>query len=137
MGSSAIVKVLGQNDMFVFWGSLQPPKKFFGVFPKVFCTFVSESPAVCGVNGCYFRKISVKGFPNYSLHYISLPNGCCFIKSSLEGSANCALHLPPSLLLGSKLRELFTCLNHTKVMRKHRCVSSPWFCLLFELFVLR
>ena len=28
--------------------------------------------------------------------------------SSLEGSANCALHLPPSVLVGSKLRELFS-----------------------------
>ena len=70
--SSAIVKVLVQNDMFVFWGSLQqwlsPPKRFFGVFPKLLCTFVSECPAVFGVNGCCFRKGSVEGSANYSLH---------------------------------------------------------------------
>ena len=47
---------------------LSPPKRVFGVFPKLFCTFVSEPPAVLGVNGCCFRKGSAEGSPNYSLH---------------------------------------------------------------------
>ena len=97
---------------------LSPPKRFFGVFPKLFCTFVSESPAVFRVNGCCFRKGSMRVPP--TILYICLPNGCCFIKSSLESSANCALHLSPSLLLGSKLRELLTCLNHNHTNPVHR-----------------
>ena len=52
LGSSAIVKVLGQNDAFVFLGSLQQmafaPERFFGVFPKQFFTLVSQSPVVFG-----------------------------------------------------------------------------------------
>ena len=115
-------KGLGEIDTFVFWSSLRkwlsPPKRFFGVFPKLFCTFFSESPAVFRVNGCCFRKGSMRVPP--TILYICLPNGCCFIKSSLESSANCALHLSPSLLLGSKLRELLTCLNHNHTNPVHR-----------------
>ena len=123
--SSAVVKVLGQNDTFVFWVLsskwLSPPNRFFGVFPKLFCTFVSECPAVFGVNVCCFRIRFCGGF------YISLPTGCYFIKSSLEGSANCALYWPPRLLLGSKLRELLTCFSHTNPARRKRCCwGIPW-----------
>ena len=39
-------------------------------------------------------------------------NGCCFRKGSVEGSANYAF-LSPSLLVGSKLRELLTCLTQS------------------------
>ena len=60
--------------------------------------------------------------------YISVPNGCCFIKNSLEGSANCALHLPPSLLLGSKLRELLTwvktCQQFTQLRPQEEKIQS-------------
>ncbi len=77
---------------------LSPPKRFFGVFPKRFCTLAPKSPAVFEANGSCFRKGSVEGSANYSLHLS--PRGCCFIKV-LEGSTNCALHLSPSLLLGS------------------------------------
>ena len=67
--------------------------------------------------------------------YISLPNGCFFIKSSLKGSANCALHLPPSLLLGSELRELLTCLNHTNPVRRKRPIMSLLLGYSFGLFL--
>ena len=54
-----------------------PPKRFCGVFPKQFCTFVWESPGVFGVNGCCFKKGSVEGSRNYSLHLS--PTWLCFI----------------------------------------------------------
>ena len=61
----------------------------------------------CGVLGKWlgkFRKGSVEGSANYSLHLSPtwvLP--VLLHKSSLEGSANCSLHLSPSLLLGVKI----------------------------------
>ena len=74
LGSSAIGKVLGHNDTFVFWGSLQQmafasQKVLWS--PKLFCTFVSESPADFGVNGYCFRKGSLEGSP--TVRYIYLP----------------------------------------------------------------
>ena len=45
-------------------------------------------------------------------------------KKSLDGSANCALHLSPSLLLGSKLRELLTCFTATNPVRGKRPIMS-------------
>ncbi len=101
---------------------LSPPKRFFGVFPKLFCTFVSECPAVFGVNGRCFRKGSVESSP--TIFYISLCKLLLLHKSSLEGSANCALHLPPSLLLGSKLCEWSTCLSHTNPVRRKQPIMS-------------
>ena len=71
-------------------------------------------------NGCCFRKGSVEGSANYSLHL----SPKLLYKSSLEGSANCALHLSPSVLLGSKLRELFTCLTHTNPVRRKQPIMS-------------
>ena len=59
---------------------------------------------------------------NYSLHLS--PTWLCFIKCSLESSANCALHSSPSLFLGSKLRELLTCLNHTNPVHRKRPIMS-------------
>ena len=88
---------------------LSQHKSFFGVFQ--FLTLVSQSPALFGANGCCFRKGSVEGSANYSLH---LSLRLLLHKSSLEGSSNCALHLSPNLL-GSKLCELLTCLTHTKI----------------------
>ena len=70
---------------------LSQHKSFFGVFQ--FLTLVSQSPALFGANGCCFRKGSVEGSANYSLH---LSLRLLLHKSSLEGSANCALHLSPS-----------------------------------------
>ena len=93
LGSSAIVKLLGQNDTFVFWGSLHkwllPPKKFFGVFSKLFCTFVSESPAVF-----WGKWLLLQTRFSWRLPPPTIPQWLCFIKSSLESSANCALYLP-------------------------------------------
>ena len=126
LGSSAIVKVSGQNDTFVFrvlcskW--LSPPKRFFGVFPKQFFTLVSQSPAVFGANGCCFRKGSVEGSANNSLDLS--PKWLLLHKSSLEGSANCALHLSPSLIVGSKRHELLTCLTDTNPIRRKRPIMS-------------
>ena len=99
---------------------LSPPKRFFGVFPKQFFTFVSQCPAVFWANGCCFRKASVEGSANYSLHL----SPKLLYKSSLEGSANCALHFSPSVLLGSKLRELFTRLTHTNPVRRKKPIMS-------------
>ena len=69
LGSSAIVKVLGQNDTFVFRGSLQQmpfaSQKVLWSVPHLY-TFVSQSPAVFWANGCRFRKGSVEGSANYS-----------------------------------------------------------------------
>ena len=92
LGPSAIVKVLGQNDTVVFWGSLQQmafasQKVFWS--PKLFCTFGSESLAHFGVNSCCFRKGSVEVSPNKSLH-LSL-RWQLLHKSSLLGSVNCAI----------------------------------------------
>ena len=57
---------------------LSPRKRFFGVFPEQFFTFVSQSPAIFWASRCCFRKILWR-VPPTSL-YICLPNGCCFIK---------------------------------------------------------
>ena len=99
---------------------LSAPKTFFGVFPKQFFTFLSQCPAVFWANGCCFRKGSVEGFANYSLHL----SPKLIYKSSFEGSANCPLHLSPSVLLGSKLRELFTRLTHTNPVRRKQHIMS-------------
>ena len=72
LGSSTIVKVLVQNDVFVFWGSSQQ------------MAFASQK-VLCSVP--------------QSVLYIVGANGSCFRKGSVEGSANCSLHLSPSLLL--------------------------------------
>ena len=77
--SSGIVKVLVQNDAFVFlvlcskW--LSPPKRYFGVFPKQFFTLVSQSCPVFWANGCCFIKGSVEGSP--TVLYIYLPVSSC------------------------------------------------------------
>ncbi len=127
LGSSAIVKVLGQNDPFVFWGSLQQmafasQKVLWSVPQTQFFTLVSQSPADFWANGCCFRKGSVEVSANYSLHLS--PKWMLLHKSSLEGSANCALHLSPSLLLGSKWSELLTCPPHTNPVRRKRPIMS-------------
>ena len=99
-----------------------PATRFLGVFPKQFFTLAPQSRAVFCANGCCFRKGSVQGSANYSSHLS--PTWMLLLQSSLEGSANCALHLSPSLLLGSKLRELLTCLNHTNPLRRKRPIMS-------------
>ena len=73
LGSSAIVKVLGQNDRFVFGGSLQQmvfasQKVLWSVPQTVLYIGLTLS---CGFSG----------------------QSCCFIKGSVEGSANYSLHL--------------------------------------------
>ena len=47
-----------------------------------------------------------------------------FFRFRCFSSANCALHLSPSLLLGSKLRELLTCLNHKNPVCRKRPIMS-------------
>ena len=51
-----------------------------------------------------------------SILYICLPKGCCFIKARWNAS--------PSLLLGSKLPELWTRLTHTNPVRRKRPIMS-------------
>ena len=113
--SSAILKVLGQTDTFVFLGSLQQmafaAHKFLWSVPQAVLYIGLTVSCAFRANGCCFRKGSVEGSANYSLH---LSLRLLLHKSSLEGSANCALHLSPNLL-GSKLRKLLTCLTHTKI----------------------
>ena len=126
--SSAIVKVLVQNDTFVFWGSLQQnafaPQKVLWSVPET-VLYIHWSHTLLPffwANGCCFRKGSVEGSADYSLHlslkWLLLPY------CSLEGSANCFLHLSHSLLLGSKLCELLTCLTHTNPVRRKRPIMS-------------
>ena len=120
LGSSAIVKVWGQNATFLFWGFLQQmvfaSQKVLGSVPQT--VFYIGLTVSCGfwVNGCCFRKGFVDGSANYSLHLS--PKWLLLQTSSSEGSANCALHLSPSLLLGSKMPEVLTCLTHTNPVRR-------------------
>ena len=110
LGSSAIVKAFGQNGTFVFLGSLQQ-KGSLECSPN---SSLHWSHSLLWFLGKWLllQKGSVEGSANYSLHLS--PKWLLLHKSCLEGSANCALHLSPSLLVGSKLRELLTCLTHTK-----------------------
>ena len=81
---------------FVFWGSLRkwlsPRKRFFG--EHCFVHSSQSLPRFFGVNGCCFRKGSVEGSPNYSLH------------------------------LSPKSRELLTCLSHTNPVHRKRPTMS-------------
>ena len=115
-----------QNDTFVFLGSLQQmavasQKVLWNVPQTVLYIGLTVS---CGFLGKWLLLQKRFWRVPPTILYISLPNGCCFIKRSLEGSAKCALHLPPSLLLGSKLRELLTCLNHTNPVCRKRPIMS-------------
>ena len=97
---------------------LSPPKRFFAVFPKQFFTLVSRSPAFFFGGG----------------------NDCCFRKGSVEASANCALDFSPSLLPGSKLCELLTCLTHAnpvpqKTTKSSRCCWGILWAYLFFGFI--
>ena len=75
------------------------PQTVVYIVPTVSCGFFA--------NGSCFRKGSVEGSANYSLHLS--PKWLLLHKNSLEGSTKCALHsrftVSPSLLLGSKLRQ--------------------------------
>ena len=98
LGSSAVVKVLGQIDMFEFlvlWGkSLSSLKRFFGNFPQpLFAAVFSQFPAVLWGKW-------------------------------LLGSPNCSLHLSSSLLLDSVLRELSTSLIPTLPFAERSIMSS-------------
>ena len=116
LGSSAILKVLGQNDTFVFWGSLQQ------------MAFASQkvlwSPKLTDLYiGLRVSRKFCAGFPQLFSTFVS-QMAVASLKNSLEGSANCALHLSPTLLLGSNLREVLTCLNHTNPDRRNRPIVS-------------
>ena len=95
LGSSAIVKVLGQNDTFVFWVSLQQmafaSQKVLWSVPQTVLYIISQSAAVLWASCRCFRKGSVEGSASYSLHLSS--TWLLLHKSCLEGSANCGLHL--------------------------------------------
>ena len=94
--SSVIVKVLGQNDMFVFLRSWQhmafASQKVFWSVPQ---TVISIGLTVsCGFFWANFRKGSVQGSADHSSHLS--PTGMLLHSNSLEGSANFALHLSQS-----------------------------------------
>ena len=97
LGSSAIKKVSGKMTR-LFCGvlcskGLSPPKRLL-----VFSECSSKSSLRWSrrllrffwATGCCFRKSSVEGSANYSLHLS--PTWMLLHKSSLEGSADCALH---------------------------------------------
>ena len=66
LGAKWHVCVLG---FFLKW--LSPPKRFFGVFPKLFCTFVSESRAVFGDKWLLLQKRFCGGFPQPFSTFVS------------------------------------------------------------------
>ena len=126
LGSSAIVKVLGQNDTFVFRGSLQQmafasQTVLWSVPQTVLYIGLTVS---CGFWGKWLllQKRFCGGFRQQFFRFVS--KWFLLHKSSLEGSANCALHLSPSLLVGSKLHELLTCLTHRNPVRRKRPIMS-------------
>ena len=85
-----------------------------------------------------FREGSTKVLSRFHQGFIKVPprfRWVCFTKVPhlsrcfrkrffLRGSANCSLHLTPSLVLGSKLHELLTCLTHTPPIRRKRPIMS-------------
>ena len=99
--NAAIVKSLGQNDTFVFCFVLQQMAfAYQNVLWSVPQTVLYIALTVsCGffANGSCFRKGSVEGSANYSLHLS--PKWLLLHKNSLEGSANYSLHLSPKWLL--------------------------------------
>ena len=98
---------------------LSPLKRFFGVFPQT-VFYIGFTCRFFGQMAVASEKVPWRVPPKYSSP--CLPNECCFIKGSLEGSADTALHL--SHLLGSKLRELVTCLTHTNSARRKQPIMS-------------
>ena len=94
--SSVIVKVLGQNDMFVCLRSWQhmgfaSQKVFWSVAETVISIGLKSFLRLFWAN---FRKGSVQGSADHSSHLS--PTGMLLHSNSLEGSANCALHLSQS-----------------------------------------
>ena len=100
-GSSAIVKVSGQNCFRTLHGSLGQIR--VGL-PKG----SAEGPTTVPPR---FHQ----GFAEFVLPRFHIcPKWLLFQKRFFfQGSANCSLHLTASLVLGSKLHELLTCLTHT------------------------
>ena len=108
---SAIAKLLGQTDMFVFWGSsgqmAGASEKVLWGPPQLFSTistFVSQFLASLCNKWLVLQKKFFGGFSQLffythtspSLLRLSGAKGCCFRKGSLEGSPNCfSLHMPP------------------------------------------
>ena len=104
LGSSAIVKCLGAKSHVCLLG-------FFAA------------------NGFRLPKGSLECSPNRSLHWSHsllrfFGQMAVAWEGSVEGSANCALHVSPSLLLGSKLLEVLTCLTHTNPVGRKRPIMS-------------
>ena len=144
LGSSVIVKSSRWGEMTRLslgvlcskW--LSPPRRFFGVLPKQFFTLVSQSPAVFWANGCCFRKGFVEGSAKYSLHLS--PKWLLLHKKFFGGFCQLCFtftYLPVSSwgILGSKLRELLTCLTNTNPVRRkttHHVVAFGYSLGLFQ-----
>ena len=119
---------------------LSPPRRFFGVLPKQFFTLVSQSPAVFWANGCCFRKGFVEGSAKYSLHLS--PKWLLLHKKFFGGFCQLCFtftYLPVSSwgILGSKLRELLTCLTNTNPVRRkttHHVVAFGYSLGLFQYY---
>ena len=137
---SDIVKVLGQNDTFAFLGSLPQmafasQKVLWSVPQTVLYIGLTVSCSFFGQMAVTSEKVLWRVPP--TILYICLPNGCCFIKVLWRVPPTVLYILSPSLLLGSKLRELLTCLTHTNpVHRKRPIMLLPLghsFVLFFKL----
>jgi len=106
-GSSAIEKVLSKMTRLSSWVLcskwLSPSKRFFGKVPQ---TVRLTVPFGFLGKWLLLQQRFCEGFRQLFFTFLQMAAG------SLEGSANCALHLSPSLLPGSKLHELLTCLIH-------------------------
>ena len=151
LGSSAIVKVSGQNCFRTLDGSLgqvrvglpkgsaegstKAPPKFHQCSTKLPASFHQGSPSlvVSGFLGqiCLgLAKGSTKVSPRFrwvcftKVPHLSLKRLLFQKRFFLLGSTNCSLHLIPSLILGSKLHELWTCLTHTPPIRRKRPIMS-------------
>ena len=124
LGSSGIGKVLGQNDTFVFWGLQQMAFASQKVLWSVPQTVLDIGPrASCGFL-CKWQLLQRRFRGGYRQLFFTFVSQMVVAKNSLEGTANRALHLSPSLLLGSKLRKLLTCLTHTNPVRRKRPIMS-------------
>ena len=120
---SDIVKVLGQNDTFAFLGSLPQmafasQKVLWSVPQTVLYIGLTVSCSFFGQMAVTSEKVLWRVPP--TILYICLPNGCCFIKVLWRVPPTVLYILSPSLLLGSKLRELLTCLTHTNPVHRKR-----------------
>ena len=123
----AMVKVLGQNDTYVFWvfslNGFRLPKGFLECSPN--CPAHSSQQSLPQFLGKWLllQKRFCGGFPQpFSTSLVS--QIAVASQKNLWRVPPTASHLSRSLLLGAKLRELLTCLNHTNRVHRKRPIMS-------------